>query len=87
MGGLSLDLDVLIWRMGTEAPALPLPKELGLVSAVRGSEAPSGSGSPVGRAPRAHVGQDERATPVAVFVGPSWMEFGKRQNVTYPCLS
>lgn len=58
-----------------------------MVSTVRGCKVSSGSGSPVGRAPRSHIGQDKWATPVAVFMRPSWTEFSKRQKIIYPRLS
>lgn len=67
-------------------PLCLLHKELGLVSIVQGCKVSSGSGSPVGRASGSHIGQDKWATLVAVFMGTSWIEFNKRQEIIYPLL-
>lgn len=66
------------------APLCLLHKELGCFSAVRAHNVSSGSGSPVGRAPRPHVGQDKWAALMAIFMGTSWTEFNKRQKIIYP---
>lgn len=55
----------------------------GLGQHMQGCKDSSGSGSPVGRAPGPHVGQDKWAALVAVFVGTSWIEFNKRQKIIY----
>lgn len=38
------------------------------------------AGSPVGRAAGPHIGQDERAGLVPVFVGTTWTEFSEKQE-------